>query len=202
VGLGTESESEPRFISSGKLWTRQNLHGAHRAGQRASLLAFLENGERGERLVNCGETERLDEQSCLVFLLKAERTRSESAETTPLQRTATTSRRQGLLDRIKLPTYPAGRNRARMPATSSTRSAAARRTSSFLAGGGHVRDSVRSEIPREEVEMCLEILSDTKVAGEWISICHCRHTQQDATGPESRLPPPLDQRLHGARVLS
>ena len=34
----------------------------------------------------------------------------------------------------------------------------------------HVRDSVRSEIPREEVEMCLEILSDTKVAGDWISM--------------------------------
>jgi hypothetical protein len=34
----------------------------------------------------------------------------------------------------------------------------------------HVRDSVRNPIPKEEVEMCIELLADARVAGHWINI--------------------------------
>jgi hypothetical protein len=34
----------------------------------------------------------------------------------------------------------------------------------------HVRDSVRIPIPRDEVEACLEILADPRVAGHWVTM--------------------------------
>ncbi|CAI7597437.1 unnamed protein product [Penicillium discolor] len=144
--------------------------------------------------------QRLQDLKGGLLRLKAERMRSESAETTPLERTATVSRRQSLLDRIKnkelrqskLPPPPAKKELVRRAATDRVEEVAGilalLRPAGYVGNGikamlaaqrkpfkldvmvEHVRDSVRSEIPREEVEMCLEILSDTKVAGDWISM--------------------------------
>lgn len=144
--------------------------------------------------------QRLQDLKGGLLRLKAERQRAESATTTPRERTATLSRRQSLLDRIKnkelrqskLPAPPPKKELLRRAAVDRAEEVAAilalLRPACYVGNGikamfaaqrkpfkldvmiDHVRDSARNEIPREEVEMCLEILSDAKVAGDWISI--------------------------------
>ncbi|KAJ5468074.1 hypothetical protein N7475_005826 [Penicillium sp. IBT 31633x] len=144
--------------------------------------------------------QRLQDLKGGLLRLKAERMSAQSAETTPVERTATISRRQSLLDRIKnkelrqskLPPPPPKKELVRRAAVDRVEEVvgilALLRPAGYIGNGikallaaqrkpfkldvmvDHVRDSVRSEIPREEVEMCLEILSNPKVAGDWISM--------------------------------
>jgi hypothetical protein len=144
--------------------------------------------------------QRLQDLKGGLLRLKAERQRSESAETTPLQRKETTSRRQGLLDRIKnkelrqskLPPPPSKNEVLRSAAADRVEEVAgilAMLRPAGTVGHGikamlaaqrkpfrlevmvqHVRDSLRSEIAPDEVEMCFEILCESSVAGNWISM--------------------------------
>jgi hypothetical protein len=144
--------------------------------------------------------QRLQDLKGGLLRLKAERQLSQSPETTPLERTATLSRKQSLLDRIKnkelrqskLPPPPAKKELLRSAAVDRVEEVAGvlamLRPAGYVGNGikamlasqrkpfkldamvGHVRDSIRSEIAREEAEMCLEILSDPKVAGDWVSL--------------------------------
>ncbi|KAJ5773562.1 hypothetical protein N7457_008458 [Penicillium paradoxum] len=149
--------------------------------------------------------QRLQDLKGGLLRLKAERQRAESAETTPLERTATLSRRQSLLDRIKnkelrqskLPPPPPKEELVRRSAADRVEEVAGilalLRPAGYVGSGikamlvsqrkpfkldvmiDHVRDSARNEIPRDEVQICLEILSDPKVAGHWISIVTVGH---------------------------
>jgi hypothetical protein len=144
--------------------------------------------------------QRLQDLKGGLLRLKAERLSVDSAQTTPLERTATVSRRQGLLDRIKnkelrqskLPPPPTKKEVVRRAAVDRVEEVAGilamLRPAGYIGNGIKamfasqrkpykmdamvelVRDSIRSPIPREEVEMCLEILAEPSVAGSWISI--------------------------------
>ncbi|CAG8419781.1 unnamed protein product [Penicillium salamii] len=144
--------------------------------------------------------QRLQDLKGGLVRLNAERQQSEKAETTPLQRKATVSRGQGLLERIKskqlrqskLPPPPSKIELVRLSAADRVEEVAgilAMLRPAGTIGHGiramlaaqrkpfkldvmieHVRDSIRSEIAPDEVEKCLEILSDSKVAGNWVSI--------------------------------
>jgi hypothetical protein len=144
--------------------------------------------------------QRLQDLKGGLLRLKAERLSADSSQTTPLERTATVSRRQGLLDRIKnkelrqskLPPPPTKKELVRRAAVDRVEEVAGilamLRPAGYVGNGIKamfasqrkpykmdamvelVRDSIRSPIPREEVEVCLEILADTSVAGNWISI--------------------------------
>lgn len=144
--------------------------------------------------------QRLQDLKGGLIRLNAERALSEKTETTPLERKATTSRRQGLLERIKNKELRQSKLPPPPGKTELLRRAAADRVEEVVgilamlrpavtSGTGiramltaqrkpfkmevmieHVRDSIRGEIAPDEVVMCLEILSDSKVAGNWISI--------------------------------
>ncbi|KAJ6033411.1 uncharacterized protein N7446_008296 [Penicillium canescens] len=144
--------------------------------------------------------QRLQDLKGGLLRLTAERLSADSSQTTTLERTATVSRRQGLLDRIKnkelrqskLPPPPTKKELVRRAAVDRVEEVAGilamLRPAGYVGNGIKamfasqrkpykmdamvelVRDSIRSPIPREEVEVCLEILADTSVAGNWISI--------------------------------
>ncbi|KAJ5861531.1 uncharacterized protein N7529_008841 [Penicillium soppii] len=144
--------------------------------------------------------QRLQDLKGGLLRLNAERQQAKSAEITPLQRKATTSRRQGLLDRIKskelrqskLPPPPSKNELLRHAAADRVEEVAgilAMLRPAGTVGHGikamfaaqrkpfkldvmvqHIRDSLRSEIALDEVEMCLDILCEPSVAGNWISI--------------------------------
>jgi hypothetical protein len=144
--------------------------------------------------------QRLQDLKGGLLRLKAERLSADSSQTTPLERTATVSRRQGLLDRIKnkelrqskLPPPPTKKELVRRAAVDRVEEVAGilamLRPAGYVGNGIKamfasqrkpykmdamvelVRDSIRSPIPREEVEVCLEILAEASVAGNWISI--------------------------------
>ena len=144
--------------------------------------------------------QRLQDLKGGLLRLNAERLSADTSQTTPLERTATVSRRQGLLDRIKnkelrqskLPPPPTKKELVHRAAVDRVEEVAGilamLRPAGYVGNGIKamfasqrkpykmdamvelVRDSIRSPIPREEVEVCLEILADTSVAGNWISI--------------------------------
>lgn len=144
--------------------------------------------------------QRLQDLKGGVIRLKAEKLRSEMEESAPKTLAATMSRRQGLLDRIKnkelrqskLPPPPSKRDVLRRAAADLVEEVAAilalLRPAGYVGTGikamlavqrkpfmldmivQHVQDSVRNPIPRDEVEMALEILAEPAVAGHWINI--------------------------------
>ena len=144
--------------------------------------------------------QRLQDLKGGLVRLNAERLRADKVDMTPLERKATVSRGQGLLDRIKnkqlrqskLPPPPSKTELVRRSAADRVEEVAgilAMLRPAGTVGHGiramlaaqrkpfkldvmieHVRDSIRSEIAPDEVEKCLEILADSKVAGSWVSI--------------------------------
>lgn len=144
--------------------------------------------------------QRLQDLRGGVIRLKTEKLRSEIEESAPKTLAETTSRRQGLLDRIKnkelhqskLPPPPSKRELVRRAAADRIEEVAGilalLRPTGYVGTGikamlaaqrkpfklemivQHVQDSVRNAIPKDEVEMCLEILAEPKVAGHWVSM--------------------------------
>ncbi|CAI7648976.1 unnamed protein product [Penicillium bialowiezense] len=144
--------------------------------------------------------QRLQDLKGGLVRLNAERLRAEKVDMTPLERKATVSRGQGLLDRIKnkqlrqskLPPPPSKLELVRLSAADRVEEIAgilAMLRPAGTVGNGiramlaaqrkpfkldvmieHVRDSIRSEIAPDEVVKCLEILADSRVAGSWVSI--------------------------------
>ncbi|KAL4873371.1 hypothetical protein BDV12DRAFT_159870 [Aspergillus spectabilis] len=133
--------------------------------------------------------------------LLAEAAADENAATSPSKvRNATTSRRQGLLERIKskellqakLPPPPSKDVLLRRAAAGRVEEVAGvlalLRPAGYVGSGPmarmvvqrtpfcletivrHVQDSTRNPIPPNEVEACLEILAREDVAGHWVSI--------------------------------
>ncbi|KAJ5095562.1 hypothetical protein NUU61_004918 [Penicillium alfredii] len=144
--------------------------------------------------------QRLQDLRGGIIRLKTEKMRSEMEETVAKPLAAPTNRRQGLLDRIKhkelrqskLPPPPSKKELTRRSAADRVEEVAGilalLRPAGYVGTGIKamlaaqrkpfkietmvqlVRDSVRSPIPAEEAEMCLEILAEATVAGHWINI--------------------------------
>ncbi|KAJ5601835.1 hypothetical protein N7510_011369 [Penicillium lagena] len=144
--------------------------------------------------------QRLQDLKGGIIRMKTEKLRAESEQCPPKTLAATTNRRQGLLDRIKnkqlhqstLPPPPTKREVIRRAAADRVEEVAGilalLRPAGYVGTGikamlaaqrkpftlemivQHVRDSIRSPIASEEVVMCIEILAEAGVAGQWISI--------------------------------
>lgn len=144
--------------------------------------------------------QRLQDLKGGVIRNKIEQLRAEVANRGPKKLAAAPNRRQSLLDRIKnkelrqskLPPPPSKKEVIRRSAADRVEEVA--NTLGLLRPAGyvgtgikamlaaqrkpftletiveHVRDSARNPIPREEVEVCVEILSDANIAGNWINI--------------------------------
>ncbi|KAJ5574038.1 uncharacterized protein N7459_008465 [Penicillium hispanicum] len=144
--------------------------------------------------------QRLQDLRGGVIRMKTEKLRAEGELPAPKTLAATSNRRQGLLDRIKnkelrqskLPPPPTKKELVRRSAVDRVEEVAnilaLLRPEGYVGTGikamlaaqrkpfklemivQHVRDSVRSPIPKEEVEMCLEILAEPRFAGHWVSM--------------------------------
>ncbi|KAJ5240139.1 hypothetical protein N7468_004758 [Penicillium chermesinum] len=144
--------------------------------------------------------QRLQDLKGGVIRAKMEKLRAESQESTPEARAPTNARRMGLLERIKnkqlhqskLPPPPSKKDVLRLSAAERVEDiaqimgmlrpaelngtgikamfAAQRKPFTMDTMIDHVRDSIRTPIPRDEIETCIEILADTRVAGHWVSI--------------------------------
>ncbi|KAJ5103700.1 hypothetical protein N7532_004229 [Penicillium argentinense] len=144
--------------------------------------------------------QRLQDLRGGVIRMKTEMMRAETQNTGPKTLAATNNRRQSLLDRIKnkelrqskLPPPPTKKEMVRRAAAERVEEVAnilaLLRPAGYVGTGikamlanqrkpfkletmvEHVRDSVRNPIPREEVEACIEILADTRVAGHWVNL--------------------------------
>jgi hypothetical protein len=144
--------------------------------------------------------QRLQDLRSGVIRMKTERLRAEAevGESKPLA--PAINRRQSLLDRIKskelrqskLPPPPTKKEMTRRSAADRVEEVAGilalLRPAAYVGTGikamfasqrkpftmdtmvEHVRDSVRIPIPRDEVEACLEILADPRVAGHWVTM--------------------------------
>jgi hypothetical protein len=135
-----------------------------------------------------------------VIRTKLEKMRAEVVNGGPKTPAVNDNRRQSLLDRIKnkelvqykLPPPPTKKELVRSSAAERVEEVAnilaLLRPAGYVGTGikamlaaqrkpfkletmvDHVRDSVRNPIPKEEVEMCIEILADARVAGHWINL--------------------------------
>lgn len=144
--------------------------------------------------------QRLQDLKGGVIRSKTEKLRAEGQVNGPETRAPTNTRRLGLLERIKnkelvqskLPPPPTKKEVLRLSASERVEEvvqilgmlrpagyvgtgikamlAAQRKPFKLETIIEHVRDSIRNPIPRDEVEMCIEILADARVAGHWISI--------------------------------
>ncbi|KAJ5808554.1 hypothetical protein N7474_009823 [Penicillium riverlandense] len=144
--------------------------------------------------------QRLQDLKGGIIRMKTEKLRAESEQCSPKTLAATTNRRQGLLDRIKnkqlhqstLPPPPTKREVIRRAAADRVEEVAGilalLRPAGYVGTGikamlaaqrkpfklemivQHVQDSIRSPIASEEVVMCIEILAEAGVAGQWVSI--------------------------------
>ncbi|KAJ5141476.1 hypothetical protein N7526_002471 [Penicillium atrosanguineum] len=144
--------------------------------------------------------QRLQDLRGGVLRMKADKLRSDMEKTGSKPLAATSSRRQGLLDRIKnkeliqskLPPPPSKKEVIRRSAADRVEEVAnilaLLRPVGYVGTGikamlanqrkpfkletivQHIRDSVRNPIPREEVETCIEILAEPGMAGHWIGI--------------------------------
>lgn len=144
--------------------------------------------------------QRLQDLRSGVIRMKTERLRAEGeiGESKPLA--PAINRRQSLLDRIKnkelrqakLPPPPTKKEMLRRSAADRVEEVAGilalLRPAAYVGTGikamfasqrkpfkmetivDHVRDSARIPIPRDEVEACLEILADPRVAGHWVTM--------------------------------
>jgi hypothetical protein len=144
--------------------------------------------------------QRLQDLRSGVIRMKTEKLRAEAeiGESKPLA--PAINRRQSLLDRIKnkelrqskLPPPPTKKEVTRRAAADRVEEVAGilalLRPAAYVGTGikamfasqrkpfnmdtmvDHVRDSVRIPIPRDEVEACLEILADPRVAGHWVTM--------------------------------
>lgn len=144
--------------------------------------------------------QRLQDLKGGVIRIKTEKMRAEMENGGPKTPAANNNRRQGLLERIrnkelvqsKLPPPPSKKELVRKSAAERVEEVAnilaLLRPAGYVGTGikamlatqrkpfkldvivEHVRDSVRNPIPKEEVEMCIEILADARVAGHWIDL--------------------------------
>lgn len=144
--------------------------------------------------------QRLQDLKGGVIRMKTEKLRAEMEGSISKPMVATDNRRQGLLDRIKskelrqskLPPPPSKKELVRRSAADRVEEVAnilaLLRPAGYVGTGikamlaaqrkpfklemivQHIRDSVRSPIPSEEVEACVEILAEAHIAGHWINI--------------------------------
>lgn len=144
--------------------------------------------------------QRLQDLKGGVLRMKTDKMRADMENTGPKTLAVNSNRRQGLLDRIKnkelvqskLPPPPTKKELVRLSAAERVEEVAnilaLLRPTGYVGTGikamlatqrkpfkleaivEHVRDSLRNPIPREEVEMCIEILADARVSGHWINI--------------------------------
>lgn len=144
--------------------------------------------------------QRLQDLKCGVLRAKQENSQTESQNKILAVRASTDARRLGLLERIKnkelrqskLPPPPTKKEVLRLAATDRVEEVAGilgmMRPGGYVGTGimamlaaqrkpfklqtiiENVRDSIRTPIPRDEIEMCIEILADTRVAGHWVNI--------------------------------
>ena len=144
--------------------------------------------------------QRLQDLRGGVIRMKTEKLRSENDLTSSKPTAPTSNRRQGLLERLKskelrqskLPPPPSKKELVRNSAADRVEEVAGilalLRPAGYVGTGikamlanqrkpfkletmvGHIRDSVRSPIPADEVEACLEILADPRVAGHWVGV--------------------------------
>lgn len=144
--------------------------------------------------------QRLQDLRGGIIRMRAEKMGSEIENGGPKTLAANNNRRQGLLDRIrnkelvqsKLPPPPTKKELVRKSAAERVEEVAGilalLRPAGYVGTGikamlatqrkpfkletmvEHVRDSIRNPIPREEVEVCIELLADARVAGHWINI--------------------------------
>ncbi|KAJ5888527.1 hypothetical protein N7495_008568 [Penicillium taxi] len=144
--------------------------------------------------------QRLQDLRGGVIRMKNEKMLSGKENIGPKTVAATTNRRQGLLDRIKgkqlrqskLPPPPTKTEITRISAADRAEEIAGilgmLRPAGYVGTGikamlavqrkpykletivQHIRDSVRHPVPQDEVEMCIEILADTRVAGSWVNL--------------------------------
>ncbi|KAJ5924596.1 hypothetical protein N7466_008783 [Penicillium verhagenii] len=144
--------------------------------------------------------QRLQDLRGGVIRMKTELFRSEANMTSSKPTAPTGNRRQGLLERLKnkelrqskLPPPPTKKELLRRSAVEHAEEVAGilalLRPAGHLGTGikamfanqrkpykletivEHVRDSIRTPIPSEEVQICLEILADARVAGNWVTL--------------------------------
>lgn len=205
-------EEQPRVLQDSfeqafdLLWeqAQESLQGANEEDRPALFLDTLGLSSLHESLTpftafQKGQ-QRLQDLRGGVIRLKTEKLRSEMEDTDSKPLAATTSRRQGLLDRIKnkelrqskLPPPPSKKELVRRSAVDRVEEianilallrpagyvgtgikamlAAQRKPFTLETVVQHVRQSVHSPIPKEEVETCLEILAEARVAGHWINM--------------------------------
>lgn len=188
------------------LWerTEKSLQGANEKDRPSLFLETLGLSSIHESLTpftafQKGQ-QRLQDLKGGVIRMKTEKLHSEMECTDSKPLTATNSRRQSLLDRIKnkelrqskLPPPPSKKELVRRSAADRVEEIAGilalLRPTGYVGTGikamlaaqrkpfkletivQHVRDSVRSPIPADEVEACLEILAEARVAGHWINM--------------------------------
>lgn len=144
--------------------------------------------------------QRLQDLRGGVIRMKTDKLRSEMERGGSKPAAETNNRRQNLLDRIKnkelrqskLPPPPSKNELLRRSAADRAEEIAGilalLRPAGYVGTGikamlanqrkpfkletivQHIRDSVRSPIPADEVEACIEILADARVAGHWVNI--------------------------------
>ncbi|KAJ5760418.1 hypothetical protein N7520_007574 [Penicillium odoratum] len=144
--------------------------------------------------------QRLQDLRGGVIRMKTEMLRSENNQTGLKPLAATSNRRQSLLERLKskelrqskLPPPPTKKEMLRRSAAEHVEEVAGilalLRPAGYVGTGikamlanqrkpfqmetivQHVRDSIRTPIPNEEVQMCIEILADPRVAGHWVNL--------------------------------
>lgn len=144
--------------------------------------------------------QRLQDLRGGVLRMKADKLRSDAEKTGLKPLAATSSRRQGLLDRIKnkeliqskLPPPPSKKEVLRRSAADRVEEVAnilaLLRPAGYVGTGikamlanqrkpfqletivQHIRHSVRNPISREEIVICIEILAEPRIAGHWIGI--------------------------------
>lgn len=144
--------------------------------------------------------QRLQDLKGGVIRTKTEKLRADMEGSISKPITATNNRRQGLLDRIKnkelrqskLPPPPSKKELVRRSAADRVEEvanilallrpvgyvgtgikamlAAQRKPFKLETIVQHVRDSIRTPIPSDEVEACLEILAESQIAGHWVNV--------------------------------
>lgn len=151
--------------------------------------------------------QRLQDLKCGVIRMKTEMLRSEGNLMNSKPLAATSNRRQGLLERLKnkelrqskLPPPPSKKELVRRSAAEHVEEVAGilalLRPAGYVGTGikamlanqrkpfrletiiQHVRDSIRTPIPAEEVKICIEMLADSRVAGNWVNLVTIKDMQ-------------------------
>ncbi|KAH8423932.1 DNA replication factor Cdt1 C-terminal domain-containing protein [Aspergillus melleus] len=207
-----ETELQVQFEQAVELLWEKALDAAGGDESRVDFMATLGSSVIHESLAPLSTfrkgQQRLQDLKGGVIKLKTERMRktdSEETQTPVKTQSATTSRKMGLLDRIKEKAL----RQSKLPPPPSKemimRGAAAQRTEEVVGvlsqlrpagyvGTGpsavvaaqrkpfqlgmivqNVQDSVRNPISEKEVEVCLEILSRPDIAGQWVNFVTVNH---------------------------